>query len=210
MIFNQKNNNELLANLGNLINRVLVFTYKNFNGKIPKFNEEKFKKEEDIKFSKDLLNLFNQYILQQSKTYIKEALKTAMEISSLGNGHLQLTTPWNLLKEGKETYDLARAESLFFVFCCLIRLIGVIMEPFMPSFSAKLYELMNVKYEGKELYLLKTLNDYINNTKDQPELFIVKCGLVSEGQPLNAPHPLFKKITDDEIKGFKQTFGTGK
>ena len=207
--FQSKNNNEILANLGNLINRILVFANKNFEGKIPKFIEDKFKNEEDIKFCNDLLSLFKQYIMQLSKTYIKDALKTAMEISSLGNGYLQLTTPWNLLKQGKETYDLERAETLFNVFCRLVRFIGLIMEPFMPSFSAKLYELMNIKYEGKEITLLKTLNDYIN-TQQQPELFIIKCELVSEGQLINTPHPLFKKISDDEIKKFKERFGTGK
>ena len=81
--FQAKNNNELLANLGNLINRVLVFTHKNFENKIPKFTSTKFEGEKDIEFLKELTKLVKTYIKYQENTDIKDALKTFMEISSL-------------------------------------------------------------------------------------------------------------------------------
>lgn len=66
----------------------------------------------------------------------------------------------------------------------VIRLIGCLAEPYMPSLSAKLYEIMNVKYDEKSSVLLKELvsNDYE---------FILT--LVEEGHKINEPHPLFKK-----------------
>lgn len=207
--FQAKNNNELLSNLGNLLNRVLVFTQKNFQSKIPKFVEAKFNKEEDKKLLADLLPLFKQYIDLMEKTSLKDALRTLMEISSLANGYMQLTAPWNLLKKNAETYDLERAQTIFNVLLKLIRLIGALAEPFMPSFSAKLYEIMNIKYEGKELTTIKTILDYLEANKGKEETFLLNCGLLNEELTINTPHPLFKKITDQEIADFKSKFGTG-
>ncbi|MCQ2820385.1 MAG: methionine--tRNA ligase [archaeon] len=206
--FQAKNNNELLNNMGNLFNRVLVFINKNFEGKVPKFTPEKFTKEEDIKFLKDLLGLFNQYINYQNKTCIKDALRILMEISALGNGFLQLTTPWTLLKKNSPQFDEERASTLFYVFVALCRLIGALAEPFIPSFSAKFYEIMNIKYEGKELTVFKTVLDYIEANKGKEETFLINCGLIEEGHSINTPHPLFKKISDKEIQEFKAKFGT--
>ena len=206
--FQAKNNNELLSNLGNLINRVLVFSFKNFNGKVPKFNPEKLTKDEDLKFLKDLLKSFNEYISLQKKPQIKDALRVLMEISTLGNGYLQLTAPWNLLKKNTPQYDEERAQTLFYVFMSLIRFIGALAEPFIPSFSAKLYEIMNIKYEGKELTVIKTVLDYIEANKGKEETFLYNCKLIEEEHSFNQPHPLFKKISDNEIKEFKNKFGT--
>lgn len=191
--FQAKNNNELLANLGNLINRVLVFTHKNFNGKIPKFTSAKFNEEKDIEFLKEITKLFKQYIKLQRNTDMKEALKTFMEISSCGNGYLQVTAPWNLLKKNSEHYDLERAESVIYVLCALSRFIGAIGEPFMPSFSAKLYEIMNIQYTGKECTILKTIVDFMEANKENDHMFLIKAGLIEEGKAINTPLPLFKK-----------------
>ena len=85
---------------------------------------------------------------------IKEGVKLFMEISSLGNGYLQVSQPWTLLKKNDPKYDVAKAESIFFILNAFLRFIGALAEPFMPSFSAKLYEIMNVKYEGDALKIL--------------------------------------------------------
>ena len=205
--FQAKNNNELLANLGNLVNRVLVFTHKNFEGKIPKFSSAKFEGEKDIEFLKELTTLVKTYIKYQENTDIKDALKTFMEISSLGNGFLQAAAPWNLLKKGSEHYDIERAETVLYILCALVRLIGALGEPFMPSFSAKLYEIMNIKYEGEQCTLLKTVTDFIEGNKENDYMFLVKAGLVEEGKTINAPLPLFKKISDKELADMKARFG---
>ena len=101
-----------------------------------------------------------------------------MEISSLGNGFLQAAAPWNLLKKGSEHYDIERAETVIYILCSLVRLIGALGEPFMPSFSAKLYEIMNIKYEGEQCTLLKTVTDFIEANKENDYMFLVKIGLV--------------------------------
>ncbi len=66
----------------------------------------------------------------------------------------------------------------------VIRLIGCLAEPYMPSFSAKLYEIMNVKYNEVNSVILKAI---VSNSFE----FIVT--LVSEGHKINEPLPLFKQ-----------------
>lgn len=192
--FQAKNNNELLANLGNLVNRVLVFSTKNFGGKIPKFIESKFGDENDVKFLKETTKLFLQFIDLLTKTQIKDALKVFMEISSAGNGYLQVAAPWNLMKKNSENADPEKAQTVLYVLCAFVRLIGALAEPFMPSFSAKLYEIMNIKYEGRETTLYEIIYNYITENKDKDDyLFLIKLNLVSEGQQITNPLPLFKK-----------------
>ena len=81
-----------------------------------------------------------------------------------------------------------------YVLCAFVRLIGALAEPFMPSFSAKLYEIMNIKYEGRETTLYEIIYNYITENKDKDDyLFLIKLNLVSEGQQITNPLPLFKK-----------------
>ena len=55
----------------------------------------------------------------------------------------------------------------------------------MPSFSAKLYEIVNIKYEGEHCTLLKTMSDFIEENKENDYMFLVKTGLVQEGKAIN-------------------------
>ena len=117
-----------------------------------------------------------------------------MEISSAGNGYLQVAAPWNLMKKNSENADPEKAQTVLYVLCAFVRLIGALAEPFMPSFSAKLYEIMNIKYEGRETTLYEIIYNYITENKDKDDyLFLIKLNLVSEGQQITNPLPLFKK-----------------
>ena len=203
--FIARNNNELLANLGNLVNRILSFTEKNFKGKIPPFHEEKLE-DLDKKFLKDVLTKFKEYINVMKEAGIKEGVKIFMEISSLGNGYLQVSQPWTLVKKKDPKYDLAKAESIFFILNAFLRLLGALAEPFMPSFSAKLYEIMNLKYEGNELKILGIINEFLEKNPNDEVGFLTKTNLMKEGQNINAPKPLFREISQQEIEAFKERF----
>ena len=203
--FIARNNNELLANLGNLVNRILSFTEKNFKGKIPPFHEEKLE-DLDKKFLKDVLTKFKEYINVMKEAGIKEGVKIFMEMSSLGNGYLQVSQPWTLVKKKDPKYDLAKAESIFFILNAFLRLLGALAEPFMPSFSAKLYEIMNLKYEGNELKILGIINEFLEKNPNDEVGFLTKTNLMKEGQNINAPKPLFREISQQEIEAFKERF----
>jgi len=87
-----------------------------------------------------------------------------------------------------------------------LRFIGALAEPFIPSFSAKLYELMNIKYEGDSLKILGIINEFIEKNPDEAMFFLVKIKLVEEGQAINKPKPLFKEISNEENNAFKERF----
>ena len=203
--FIAKNNNELLANLGNLVNRILVFTEKNFSGKVPKFHEEKLD-DIDKEFFNNTITKFKEYVKAMSWAQIREGVKLFMEISSLGNGYLQTTQPWTLLKKNDPKYDLVKAETIFYILNAFLRFIGALAEPFMPSFSAKLYEIMNVKYEGDSLKMIGIINDFIEKNPSDAILFLIKTKLIEEGQTINKPKPLFKEISQEENNAFKERF----
>ena len=203
--FIARNNNELLANLGNLVNRILAFTEKNFGGKVPAFHEEKIDST-DKEFLSNVIIKFKDYIKAMKEAEIKEGVKLFMEISSLGNGYMQISQPWNLLKEKDPKYDLTKAESLFFILNAFLRLIGALAEPFMPSFSAKLYEIMNVKYEGDSLKLLGIVDEYLEKNPKDEIGFLTKTNLIKEGQVINKPKPIFREISQEETEAFKKRF----
>jgi methionyl-tRNA synthetase len=101
--FMAKNNNELLANLGNLIHRTLQFTAKYYNKKVPKINFDLLN-EKDIAFFKKAEELVNEYFAALDDVKIKEGLRIFMELSSLGNSYFQETEPWVLIKSQPERY----------------------------------------------------------------------------------------------------------
>ena len=203
--FIAKNNNELLANLGNLVNRVLVFTTKHFNGKVPKYHEDKIEATEK-EFLQNTMNKFKNYIKAMKNVEIREGIKIFMEISSLGNGYLQNTKPWDLMKKKDDKNILIKAETIIYILNSFLRLLGALAEPFMPSFSAKLYEIMNVKYEGNALKLLGLINTFIETNSNDAIFFLVKMKLIEEGQLINQAKPLFKEITPEENVDFKERF----
>ena len=203
--FIARNNNELLANLGNLVNRILSFTEKNFKGKIPPFHAAKLE-EIDKKFLSDVLNKFKEYIKVMKEAGIKDGVKIFMEISSLGNGYLQVSQPWTLIKKKDPKYDLEKAESIFFILNAFLRLLGALAEPFMPSFSAKLYEIMNIKYEGDALKILGIIDEFLEKNPNDEIGFLTKTNLIKEGQSINKPKPLFKEISQKETEDLKKRF----
>ncbi len=115
--FMAKNNNELLANLGNLIHRTLQFTAKYYNKKIPHFNNELLS-ERDINFLKKSLVLYRDYTDALNNVKIKEGLKCFMELSSIGNSYFQETEPWVLIKSEPQKYiNINLDVKMWSIFC---------------------------------------------------------------------------------------------
>jgi methionyl-tRNA synthetase len=195
--FMAKNNNELLSNLGNFVNRVLKFTSKNFNMKVPKFTptielEKEEGKDHLNKFNdkdRELLNntrkLVSEYINALDNVKIKEGLRIFMELSSLGNAYLQETAPWLIMKT-----DPVRGANILFLMMNFVRLVGCIAEPYMPSFSAKLYELISLKYDENAVRLLKDIFAIIENQEKFDDIFL---NLVKSDSEILDPLPLFKE-----------------
>lgn len=129
--FIAKNNNELLKNLGNFTNRALAFTASKLKGIIPACGEH----EQDTQFLESLQKCLELYFENMDALKIKDGLRNAMDYSSLCNGYFQETKPWDLAKGG----DMARCEQVVATAVNALYLLCTILEPFMPSFSAKVY-----------------------------------------------------------------------
>jgi methionyl-tRNA synthetase len=84
--FLEKNNNELLANIGNLTNRALTFVKSSFGGKVPALGELK---PEDQQFIDAVNKEVKEYLAALDKVHIKDGLRIAMGIGKLANKFVQ-------------------------------------------------------------------------------------------------------------------------
>ena len=133
--FVAKNNNELLANLGNFSNRALKFTASAFNSEVPIYPGQV--NAADSTFLNQLNAKIVTYMEQMEAVKLKDGLFTAMQYSSDCNGYFQQFKPWDLNKK-EETK--ARCKQVISTALNALYGLCVILEPFIPSFSAKVYE----------------------------------------------------------------------
>jgi len=133
--YQAKVNNELVAILGNFVNRVIVLTHKYFNGKIPDGKLDSLP-DFSIKIT-EALDQFNQ----------RQGLEAFMEIARYGNKYLQDTAPWKLIKDDANQQNVADC-----ILTCLhtVHQIGLFGQIFLPDTSHKILKNLNLKsYEDK-------------------------------------------------------------
>lgn len=135
--FQARNNNELVAILGNFVNRAIVLTHKYFEGKVPAAGELT---EVDTQLYADI-NAAKVSLSNNLDTFhFREALKDAMEIARIGNRYLQETEPWKVAKTG----DMDRVATVMNVALQICGNIAVAFEPFLPFMSEKLRDMLNM------------------------------------------------------------------
>lgn len=135
--FQAKNNNELVANLGNFVNRALVLTNKYWDGVVPEkgtFNPE------DEKVLQTVAEFPEQIASCIEKHRYKEALAELMKLSALGNKYLAETEPWKLIKT-----DEARVKTIMYIALQITSTLSVLSEPFLPETSKKLQKMLNLQ-----------------------------------------------------------------
>jgi|TARA_B110000263_G_scaffold32363_1_gene24557 methionyl-tRNA synthetase len=140
------NNNELVANLGNFVHRILTMSHKNFEGKIPYFDKNKDS-------TKMIIDKCNKGILEVgesiSKRKFREALNKLMNLARFGNQFLDKNEPWKKIKENKEEAGEILGQSII-----IISAISSILEPFLPGSAIKLQEIIfNQKINNWNLIL---------------------------------------------------------
>lgn len=135
--FQARNNNELVANLGNFVNRAVVLTHKFFKGKVPAavgFTTE----DEDVLRQ---LQEFPQRIGELIDNYrFRDALNELMNLTRLGNKYLADMEPWKLIKS-----DEARTGTVLHVALQLAASLVTLLEPFLPTAAGKLGQMLNVE-----------------------------------------------------------------
>jgi methionyl-tRNA synthetase len=169
--FQNRNNNELVAILGNFVNRTLVLTQKYFNGKVPQPHILE-------KYDEDTLNEMISYkntVEEALENFrFRDALKEAMNMARLGNKYLAETEPWKISKTNEN-----RVKTILYVALQITTNLSIILEPFLPFTSKKLHTLLNIqKLDWEKL-----------SEKEN----------ILPGHKISEPFLLFEKIEDAEI-----------
>ena len=175
--FQLRNNSELVAILGNFINRVTVLTKKYYDYNIPA--------AENIQDSDfNLLNDIKLNIIEIEKLIMnfkfREACFEFMKIARSGNKYLADKEPWKLIKS-----DPIRVKTIMFVALEISAIISIVSEPFLPNTSKKIKRILD--HENHDI-LWKW--DQLIGQK-----FLIKPGV-----KINEPELLFSRIEDQQIE----------
>jgi len=168
--FQQRNNSELVAILGNLVNRVMVLNHKYFEGKVPAVGSA----PEDLE-ALGAIAVQSVKVSAALETYrFREALTEAMNLARVGNKYLADSEPWKVVKT-----DPARAAEILGTATQIMAALGVVFEPFLPFTAAKIRAM--VVMEKADWTLLSG------------------SSVVPSGQTLSEPALLLEKIEDDAM-----------
>ena len=126
--FQARNNNELVAILGNFINRSMVLTHKYFDGKVPACGELTDYDRATLKEFSDVKERVENCI---ENYRFREALKEAMNLARIGNKYLADTEPWKIAKS-----DMPRVATILNLSLQIAANLSIAFEPFLP-FTAK-------------------------------------------------------------------------
>lgn len=169
--FQARNNNELVAILGNFVNRALVLTHKYYKGVVPAIGEL-------TDFDKEVLAeipVLKEKVEKNLETYhFREALKEAMNLARLGNKYLADTEPWKVIKTDEE-----RVKTIMNICLQISTNLSTLLEPFLPFSANKLREFLNIEQL-----------DWAN----------MGDNVLPEGHQINKASLLFEKIEDATIQ----------
>lgn len=170
--FQARNNNELVAILGNFINRALVLTQKYYDGRVPE-RGDLF--DIDLKVI-DNLKAAPGKIEKSLESYrFREAMAQFMELARIGNKYLADTEPWKLVKE-----DPKRVETIMNIALQLVVNISILGEPFLPKSIHKLADMLSIERQN-----------WSDAGKDD---------LLNADHVIDKPSLLFQKIEDSEVE----------
>ncbi len=170
--FQTKNNSELVAILGNFVNRAFVLIDKNFGSVVPP-------KGEGTGLEADLMaavaEIPAKLAVALENYKFRDALVLAMEIARLGNKYLAEAEPWKIMKE-----DPAKAGTVLNYAAQLVAQASIALEPFIPISAQKLRTAL-----GMESFEWSSIGDF---------------EVIAAGTTLKNPGLLFEKIEDEAVQ----------
>jgi methionyl-tRNA synthetase len=170
--FVRRNNDELVATYGNLVNRVLSMIQKHFAGRVPEPGELDERSNAVIDRASATLNTMDEML---HGARFKEAIKTAMALAAETNRYLDEKSPWKTVKT-----DKAAAAQALYTALTVISGLRTAFYPFLPFSSEKLHGFLG--YEGT------VEADGWKLRRPQP------------GAALNPPEPLFVKLDEAVVE----------
>ncbi len=189
--FYKRNNDELVATWGNLANRVLAFTYKNFDGVVPEPGELT---DLDKALLETIEGGFETVAQEMETVHLRAALGEAMRLASEVNRYLDQTAPWSALKTDRQA--AARA---VYVALRAIDSLKILFAPFLPFTSEKLNTFFNVQQPLFGRQFTETHSDALGEHTvlryaEEDAGGRWEASQLKPGQKLNKPEPLFKKL----------------
>ena len=169
--FQSRNNNELVAILGNYINRVFVLTEKYFDNVVPKY--EKIDSDQLLKIYNYVSSISNSL----DKFKFRDSVNQLIDLARTGNKYLAEKEPWKLYKES----NITKVEQILYISLETCALLSILSEPFIPNSAKKIREILNIKL--------------IPWTKLSSEKKII-----DPGHKIKKSNLIFRKIEDDEIQ----------
>lgn len=185
------NNNELVANIANFINRVVVLVNKYYDGSVPEFDDmEEFigsNGEEGEFFESELMTLHDDMdeLCHYLRTFsFREALSQLMAISTKGNQILQYNEPWKKIKSEPEGVALVLNVAMQYVTA-----LSVGIRPFMPFTSDKIRSILNLPLLEEKSELL----DLVTNLSEN-------IPAIESGHKIGESLHLFTRIDDSVVE----------
>ncbi len=170
--FQARNNNELVAVLGNFVNRALVLTQKYFDNKVPAAGELTDYDRETIAAAEKVKDSVEQLL----ETYhFRDAQREAMNLARIGNKYLADSEPWKTAKN-----DMERTATILHIALQITANLSIVCEPFLPFSAEKLRTFLQ--------------------TEKLPWEQLGRFDLLPEGHQLGKAELLFEKIEDATIE----------
>ena len=170
--FQARNNNELVAILGNFVNRALVLTKKYYGGRVPACGEMN---DYDRATVAELQGIRSELESSIENFRFREALRNAMNFARIGNKYLADTEPWKVVKTDPE-----RVNTILNIALQITANVAVAIEPFMPFSSEKLLKMLAI---------------------DRPSWDALgSMSVIPAGHEIGEPELLFEKIEDEAIE----------
>jgi methionyl-tRNA synthetase len=170
--FQNRNNNELVAILGNFVNRTIVLTWKYFGGRVPEI-AEMLDADREVLDEIGKIGRSTEQSLEQFR--FREAIKTAMDLARLGNKYLADTEPWKVIQS-----DPGRVKTILNISLQITANLTLLLDPFLPFSMEKLRGLIRFDRTSWDLVGL--------------------VDLLKPGHNIGKAELLFEKIEDDRIQ----------
>ncbi len=181
--FIRRNNDELVATYGNLVNRVLSFTYRSWDGRVP----EPLPEQEMDTRSRALLaqadEVLDRVDISLGACHFRDGIRFAMDLARDANRYLEAQAPWKSIKT-----DVRASATTLFVGMCVLSALKTVLYPYMPFSSDKVH-----RYLG-----------FAGHVQDAGW----QVRRPAPGQALVKPEPLFTKL-DEALIAEKIATGAG-
>ena len=196
-------NADLVGKFGNFFNRSLNMIYKNFQGKldfefnsetklaIDTLNEEAMTKAGLNEFDIEMIKAIKSYPELISNLYarteFRDAYREIMNFAGVGNGYIEKSAPWALIKNG----DIESAKKVLYLCECMAKSLAICANPIIPNRTTEIWQ--------------EQLN-FAGSPSDDNAWELAGKIDIARDQATCSPKPLYSRIDDEMLENRKAEF----